>query len=558
MPSFVRSIWFRALPIALVLQCFCTSLPAQTRSAEQGSSVDLKFKIAGTVVNSITGAPLGKARITLTDTANRTNMLSVVTGDEGHFEFYSLYRAKYSLQGAKRGFISAAYEQHEQFSTAIVTGPGFNTENLMFRLTPLAFVSGKVIDESGDPVRKARVILYAENHQGGMKRIERRSADLTDDQGYYEFAALAPGNYFVSVSAKPWYAIHSSPSARSSGSSSPGVTTLDVGYPTTYNNGATDSQSATPFLLQAGDHVQVDIHLSPVPVVHLTIRVPQDQQQSGLQWPQLQKRVFDTVEYVENEGMQSTAPGVFELGGVPAGKYSVLLPDPQTGRLQQSSQITLDKDEQELDVSHAEAMASVKLSVKMPRQSPGSQQVTIGLLDSRTRVIATNAIDAAGDATLENVPPGKYALVAFSPDKRYSVVRSIFSGVESSDHVITLTAGSSLSGTVFLALGVVAVEGFVHRGGKPSSGVMVALIPKDPRSHLDMFRRDQSDSDGSFTLPAVIPGTYTLIAVEDAWGFQWMQPDVLNRYVQRGQNLTIGELMTNTVHLPDPVEVQPH
>jgi hypothetical protein len=558
MPKLGRSIWFTMPNFALIVLCICTSVPSQAQSAGQAFSADTKFKITGTVVNSITGVPLGKARITLMDTANRANMLSVITGDDGHFEFYSLYRAKYSLQGAKRGFISAAYEQHEQFSTAIVTGPDFNAENLVFRLMPLAFLSGKVIDESGEPVRKARVFLYTEDHQGGMKRIERRGADFTDDEGYYEFAALAPGNYFVSVSAKPWYTFHSSPSARSGGSSSPGPTLLDVGYPTTYNNGATDSQSATAFPLQAGDHVQVDIHLSPVPVVHLTIRVPQDQQQNGSQMPQLQKRVFDTVEYVGNEGIQSISPGVFELSGVPAGKYSVILPDPQTGRLQQSSQITLDKDGQELDVSHAEAMASLKLSVKMPRQSPGSQQVTMGLMDSRVRVIAAYAIDAAGEVSFEGVPPGKYTLIAFSQDKRYSVVRSIFSGVESSDHVLTLTAGSSLSGTVFLALGVVAVEGFVHRGGKPSSGVMVALIPKDPQSHLDMFRRDQSDSDGSFTLPAVIPGTYTLIAVEDAWGFQWLQPDVLNRYLQHGQNLTIGELMTSTVHLPEPVEVQPH
>ena len=557
MPKLGPSIWFGIVNFALILVCACTCVPSQARPSNQESAANTKFKIAGTVVNSVTGAPLGKARITLTDTANRANMLSVITGDDGHFEFYSLYRAKYSLQGAKRGFISVAYEQHEQFSTAIVTGPDFNTENLVLRLTPLAFVSGKVIDESGEPVRKARVWLYAENHQGGMKRIERRGAELTDDEGYYEFATLAPGNYFVSVSAKPWYAFHLSPSARSGGSSSPGPTPLDVGYPTTYNNGATDSQSATPFPLQAGDHLQVDVHLSPVPVVHLTIRIPEDQQ-NGPRMPQLRRRVFDTVEYVANDGVQSTAPGVYELSGVPAGKYSVVLPDSQTGRPQQSSEITLDKDGQELDVSHAEAMASVKLSVKMPRQAPGSPQVTMGFQDSRMRVIAVNAIDAAGEVTFEGIPPGKYALVAFSPDKRYSVVRTVFSGVETSDHVLTLTAGSSLSGTVFLALGVVAVEGFVHRGGKPSSGVMVALIPKDPQFHLDMFRRDQSDSDGSFALPAVIPGTYTLIAVEDAWGFQWLQPDVLNRYLQHGQNLTIGELMTNTVHLPDPVEVQPH
>jgi hypothetical protein len=558
MPRLGRSFWFVTANFALILLCACTFLRAQTRSADQGSATDLKFKITGTVVNSITGAPLSKARITLMDTANRANMLSVITADDGHFTFHSLYRAKYSLQGAKRGFISAAYEQHEQFSTAIVTGPGFNTENLVFHLTPLAFLSGKVIDESGDPLRKARVFLYVENRQGGMNRIERRGADLTDDEGYYEFAALAPGNYFVSVSAKPWYAFHLSPSARSGVSSSLSVTPLDVGYPTTYNNGATDSQAATPFALRAGDHVQVDIHLSPVAVVHLTVRVPEDQQQHTLPMPQLQRRVFDTVEHLGYDGVQSTAPGVYELSGVPAGKYTVVLPDPQTGRQQQSTEITLDKNGQELDVSHAETMASVKLSVKMPRQAPVSQQVTVGLEDSRMRVIAANAIDAAGEVALEGIPPGKYALVVFSSDKRYSVVRTVFSGVENSDHVLTLTAGSFLSGTIFLALGVVNVEGFVHRGGKPSSGVMVALIPKNPQSHLDMFRRDQSDSDGSFTLPAVIPGTYTLIAVEDAWGFQWMQPDVLNRYLQHGQNLTIGELMTNSVHLPDPVEVQPH
>src|ERR1700688_2276344 len=415
MPKLGRSIWFTTRNFSLILLCACTLVPSQARSANQ-TSADTKFKIAGTVVNSITGAPLWKARITLMDTANRANMLSVITGDDGHFTFHSLYRAKYSLQGAKRGFISAAYEQHEQFSTAIVTGPDFDTENLVFRLTPLAFVSGKVIDESGEPVRKARVFLYAENHQGGMNRIERRGTDLTDDEGYYEFSALAPGNYFVSVSAKPWYAFHLSPSARSGGSSSPGVTPLDVAYPTTYNNGATDSQGATPFSLQAGDHMQVDIHLSPVPVVHLTFHVPEDQRQP---MPMLQKRVFDNVENVQTEGVQSIAPGVYELSGVPAGKYSVLLPDPQPGRPQQSSQITLDKDGQELDISRGEAMASVKLSVKIPRQSSGSQQVTIGLQDSRMRVIAANAIDAAGDVTLESVPPGKYALVAFSPDKRY-------------------------------------------------------------------------------------------------------------------------------------------
>jgi hypothetical protein len=48
-----------------------------------------------------------------------------------------------------------------------------------------------------------------------------------------------------------------------------------------------------------------------------------------------------------------------------------------------------------------------------------------------------------------------------------------------------------------------------------------------------------------------------IVAVEDAWGMEWMQPGVLSRYAQHGQELTIGPLMRGTVHLPDPVEVQP-
>ena len=87
---------------------------------------------------------------------------------------------------------------------------------------------------------------------------------------------------------------------------------------------------------------------------------------------------------------------------------------------------------------------------------------------------------------------------------------------------------------------------------------MVALVPNDPVAHIELFRRDQSDSDGTFALRGVIPGSYTIVAVEDAWGLEWLHPNVLARYVQHGQNLTISELMRGTVELLDPVEVQPH
>jgi hypothetical protein len=427
---------------------------------------------------------------------------------------------------------------------------------LVLRLTPLAILSGKVIDETGEPVRKANVTLYLEDHQAGMNRTIGANSDSTDDQGYYEFV-LGPGDYFVSVSAQPWYAMHSFPAPRMN-SLTPAVSpALDVAYPTTFNNGATDSQGATPITVHGGDHLQVDVHLSPVPVLHLIFR-GYENGQNGYAVPVFHKHVFDSVEYVgTNTSIRPIGPGVYEMSGIPAGRYSVRIQRPGSSESEQSSEMTLVKDGQELDLARGIPSSSVKLTVKLPAREPQPKQLSIRLQDPGTHVVAFNRLDSAGEVTFDGIAAGKYSIFLYSPNKRYSVVRTVVAGVETPGHQINVPPGTPLSVTVFLAGGVVSVEGFVKRAGRPSSGIMVALIPKDPQAHLDMFRRDQSDSDGSFVLRGVIPGNYTLIAVEDAWGFQWLQPDALNRYLQHGQNLTIGELMTNSVHLPDPVEVQP-
>ena len=545
--------------LALTLFFSCPLLAAQNPPVDQRANNEAKFKIAGTVVSSLTGSPLSQARVTLVDTADRRNSAFIITADNGRFTFAPLGRGKYALEGARRGFIPAAYEQHEQFSTAIVTGIDFNTENLVLRLTPLAQLSGKVIDETGDPIRKANVTLYMENHQAGMKRTVAVDADSTDDEGYYEFAAIAPGNYFVAVSAKPWYAIHSFPSPARPNHLPPSVSpSLDVAYPTTFNNGATDSQGAASITIHGGDHLQADVHVSPVPVLHLIFRAPPGDEQQGVATPVFEKRVFDSVEYATSDGMRPISPGVYEMTGIPAGKYSVRVQGPGSPQSQQSNEMNLVKDGQELDVAQSVPSSSVKITVKLPAREPQPKQLSVALQDSRMQVVAFKDLDPTGDAAFDDVSAGKYSILVFSPNKRYSVIRTISSGVEIPGHDLNATPGSNLSLTVFLAAGVISVEGFVKRDGKASSGVMVALIPKDPQSHLDMFRRDQSDSDGSFVLRDVIPGTYTLIAVEDAWGFQWQQPDALKRYLEHGQNLTIGELMSNTVHLPDPIEAQPH
>ena len=122
---------------------------------------------------------------------------------------------------------------------------------------------------------------------------------------------------------------------------------------------------------------------------------------------------------------------------------------------------------------------------------------------------------------------------------------------------MTLAAGASPELTAWITGGVVKIEGVAKKEGKPVAGVMVVLIPKEPEAHREYFWRDQSDFDGTFTVAYIVPGIYTIVAVEDAWGFEWLQPGVLSRYAQHGQELTIGPLMRGTVRLPEAVEVQP-
>jgi hypothetical protein len=137
-------------------------------------------------------------------------------------------------------------------------------------------------------------------------------------------------------------------------------------------------------------------------------------------------------------------------------------------------------------------------------------------------------------------------------------VRTSSAAGDSGGHYVNVTAGAIVELTAYLAEGVMRIEGVAQKNGKPVAGVMVALVPNDPEMHREMFRRDQSDFDGTFSIPGVIPGMYTIVAVEDAGGFEWAQPRLLARYVQHGQEVIVGEQMRGTLHLPEPVEVQAH
>jgi len=515
----------------------------------------VRFRIAGTVVSAASGAPLAQTRVSINDVRNPEAVQTMMTSENGRFEFNQLGPGKYSLQGMRHGFIAGSYDAHEEYATAIVTGAGIDTESLILRLTPAAVLAGTVLNESAEPVRQSTVTLYREDHSTGASRVVQINGTATDDLGFYEFARLAPGNYFVSATAKPWYAVHPVSSGSSDESDSPAVEpSLDVAYPTTYYPDATDADQASPIPLKGGEHFQIEIRLSPVPALHLRFHVA-GEGRDGFVAPSLARRAFDSVEYISSDSMQNVSPGVWELTGIPAGRYDLRVGS-GSGQVAQSD-VDLVNDGQDLDSAAGQPVSNVKVSVQMPGQTNLPDPLQIELADSHHRIVA-NQVVGNGEVHFEGIEPGKYSLLASAPatGKAYAVVRLWPQSAGIAGNTLNVPDGSNLEISVALGTGSAHVEGIAKRGGKGTPGAMIVLVPQDPENHRELFRRDQSDLDGSFNLANVVPGTYTVIAIEDGWDLDWSQPAALVRYASHGPTVRVDAQAHGSVRIPEPVEIQ--
>src|SRR3974390_3514911 len=114
--------------------------------------------VEGAALNSVTGAPVKKALITLRSEADYTGY-QTMTDASGRFRFDEVQPGKYALCAEAQGFAGTVPDGTRAAApTFLVTaGEGRNVKDLSIRLDPYAVVSGKIVDANGDPVRGATV-----------------------------------------------------------------------------------------------------------------------------------------------------------------------------------------------------------------------------------------------------------------------------------------------------------------------------------------------------------------------------------------------------------------
>jgi 5-hydroxyisourate hydrolase-like protein (transthyretin family) len=530
---------------------------AQSNQGVPAPSVQPGYRIAGVLVNWVTGQPVAGASVAIAPTAQGTDReisQTVTTGSDGRFAFAGLSRGKYSLMAAGHGFMLQYFARHGVYATAIAAGPDIDSEHLIFRLQPDASIDGAVTDENNDPVQNATVRLFQQSMEDGRQKTIPMNQGQTDDQGQFRIGHLAPGTYYLAVSAHPWYAqnnrvtlFHKSNNPNADARSAQEAAALDMTYPLTFYPDSPDSAGASSIVLHPGERITADVVMRAVPSLHLRIRTGNAGNYGGpgmAGLPRISQRIFDG--YLDSElnaPFSSVEPGVTEVSGLAPGHYVIEMPgskavDDKGANRGGYREVDLASDI-EVNPNDSSGFATVAASLLFEGAQRVPKGVAMRLVNEETGESFGSEISDKGQFEFEGVKPGRYTVVLQSGGG-YFLRKMSATGAKLVGRTLEIGAGSSsvhIAATV--GRGLAQVDGVALRAGKPFSGAMIVLVPQDAGNNWPLFRRDQSDSDGTFTLPNVVPGQYTVLALANAWDLEWGNPAVLQPYLKGGEAVQV-------------------
>lgn len=541
----------------MFLRILCCSLAAiglfaQEHPASTNHNSGTLFQISGVLVNSVTGQPIRSGRVVMSPVTDRQAYSLAITGEDGRFVFRNLTPGKYGLRAQRHGYLTRAFDQHDQWSTAIAVGPGLESNNLIFRLPPECAISGRISDEAGEPVTNGQAYLFQTGSPGSHAGIFARQAAQISSEGLYHFGHLSPGRYFVVVNSTPWYAQRPESQPRrqmfvvngvATGTYLPdeGTSPLDVAYPTTFYPGVTEATAATPIILKEGDRFEANMNLQPVPA--LTLHVPASargrEDNDKTDFLQLNTSAFNTPIGVVGQ-TRVLESGDLEITGVAPGSYEAQLFDDRDNKRRVANRVKVDAaNSGDISLEHEIPSASITATVQLDQGVPAPLNGVLQLFNAKTGDMAQERVSNAGEIQFNNtLKPGTYE-VSFLNTRSEFIKTISAEGGSISGRVLEIKGPVKLNVTIGRGAGL--VTGTAIRDGKSLGGVMIILVPADAAHNQAIFRRDQSDSDGTFNLSSVVPGKYILLAIENRWDLEWLNPDALKPYFPGGEVVDVQQ-----------------
>jgi carboxypeptidase family protein len=530
----------------------CFGVVAALTLGQQPPKPENQASIEGTVVSAKSGEPVRKAQIVLTGLEGPEESFDTASDDNGRFKLVQIVPGRYRLSVLKNGFIRQEYGQKTAGRPGglLTVAAGQNLRDLNFRLVPAGVVTGRAVDEDGEPLAGVRVQLLRYSYADGKRQVVTAGGAMTDDLGQYRMFGLSPGRYYASaVYADPRDGLGSTDRSATRGASS--------GYAPVFYPGVSDVDQSAPILLREGEEKWgVDFKMARTRTVFVRGRIVNAAGLSGIVVV-LSKRQSGGLSSLQKSYAEVRENGSFELRGVAPGSYTlkafVGYEESVLTARQPLDVSTSDVDKVELALRPAvEVSGRIQLEGQGKAKSwdqfspyliPLEDPITIG--DSGDASVASD-----GAFRFRNVVPGEYR-VSFLPLPDDFFVKSVRQGnVDVLDKGLSVTGAAGNLELVMSANGG-RIEGSVLNDQKKAvSGAMVVLVPEPGlRGRGDLFKATTTDQYGAFKLRGVPPGDYKLFAWEDVEVDSYKDPAVLEPYEKQGRPISVREQSQEQVEL---------
>ena len=540
------------------------------------------YQIRGMMVNAQTGQPIAGAEIQIYESAQNIGEMFEVTESaaDGSFHFDGIAEGKYTLRAARRGYAPQSYLQHENFWTAIAVGLGKDTLHLRFPLNPSAVISGKVTDENGEAIRQATVELWNESLQNGVRRSSPGTQTTTDDEGRYRFEHLAGGRYTVSVAALPWYRrfLNAAPPNENADSDEPNAaretretsvpetterkkegtpenSLTDLVYPAAFYPTGQNIREASWFQMRPGDEQAMDFQLSATHGFRVLVHTALPGE--GGPWrvhflPDAEDGGWERAGTLQRQ----ISPGLVEVSGLAPGNYRVQLFTGGAGGAAGLREERLEVNgDAELDfqggiprgpvISGTLRFAQPPVSsawVVLQIQDEAGNKSVVQTMPKREENPEGAAARKPDEYTFQfgNLAPGAgvFELSGTAP-QGVAIEKMEATGARVNGNRLTLDGTGEVRLKLIVSENTAAIRGTAMKNGQPFAGAMVLLLPESGQSEL--ARRDQSDSDGTFTLSNIVPGKYRLMALVNGWELPWAEAEQQKALLGKGVAVVIGK-----------------
>jgi protocatechuate 3,4-dioxygenase beta subunit len=542
--------------------------PGQLKPPASTSSEKDKCTVSGRVASMQTGEPLKKATLHLTrrGESRSTNGswestgYSGTSGPDGSFKFESVEPGEYSLSGEKPGYIQTEYgSKNGMFGgTRLKLQPAQQLTDLKLQLVAQATVSGRVLDDDGDPVGGVSVEAVGRVWgQGGKPRFFPVGQGSTDDTGAFRIANLRPGKYYFAAQSNRQQMMGMREAPATPGK--PDIQPVRTFYPSSL-----DRASASAVELKSGqDMPGVDIRMRSVETFHIRGKLADGLPESTGRptFLMLMPQGDDSPSFMFGGGLVAK-DRTFEFGGVAPGSYVISMMGNATGQQFARQAVEVGSADVNGVVITTQSTFIIRGAVELQGMLSGSskdkslESVQVMLTPDDDSVIMFNTSNAMtkadGTFTLERVTPGK-SRVRVMNEPEGSYVKSIrFGNQETLGKTLDLTQAAGGEIRVVLHSGAAEVSGTVQTKQEstsagdssalvPATSASIMLIPEDLTLNGGSVHTSGTNQSGAFTAKGLAPGVYYALAYQADEYRNFNDPAVLKQLVDKGTKVEVKE-----------------